>query len=97
MKFDSSDCNRKAAASGGGHSLMAWFRIYRWLKQCFSNQPAQSSVKYSSWYEEFSANRITFVTSFAALVVALVLHVVLPLTFRNHHSPYWDARFCPWL
>ena len=77
MRFDSSDFNRKAAASGR-HFLMPWFRIYRWLKQCFSNQPAQSSVKYSSWYEEFSAHRITFVTGFAALVVALVLHVVLP-------------------
>jgi hypothetical protein len=78
MKLEGPDCNREAAASGAGHFLMAWFRVYRRLKQLFLNQPAQSHVKYSSWYEEFSANRITFVASFAALAGALVLHVVLP-------------------
>lgn len=57
---------------------MAWFRIYRWLKRCFLNQPAQSNAEYASLYEEFSAHRITFVTSFGAIVVALVLHVILP-------------------
>ena len=78
MRFESPDCNGKAPISGAGHFLFAWSRIYRWIKQCFLNQPAPSNVKYSSWFEEFSANRITFAASFAALVGAVVLHVVLP-------------------
>jgi len=78
MGFESPDCKRKAAPSGAGHFLLAWFRIYRWIKHCFLNQPAQSNVEYSSWYEEFSANRITFAASLAALAGALVLRVVLP-------------------
>ena len=78
MRSENADCKREAAANGGGHFRMAWFRIYRWLKWYFWNQPAQSNVEYASWYEEFSAHRITFVTSFGAIVVALVLHVILP-------------------
>jgi hypothetical protein len=79
MKFEGPDCKRKAAGSGAGRFFMSWFRVYRWVKRCFLNQPDQSNVEYASWYEEFSANRITFAASFATLAGALGLHVVLPL------------------
>jgi hypothetical protein len=78
MRFESPDSERKTVTRDAGHFRLAWIRIYRWIKQCFLNQPAQSNVEYSSWYEEFSANRITFAASFAALAGAAVLHVVLP-------------------
>jgi hypothetical protein len=78
MSFEGPDGKRKAAARGGGHFLMAWIGTCRWLKQCFLNQPAQTNPNHFSWYEEFSANRITFVTSFAALAAALLLHFSLP-------------------
>jgi hypothetical protein len=63
---------------GGEHSLRAWFRIYGWVKRCFFNPPAQTGVKNFSLFAEFSAHRITFVISFAALAAALALHVFLP-------------------
>jgi len=72
------DTSGEEGQPGGGHFLTAWFRIYRWVKRCFFNPPAQPKVKDFSLFAEFSAHRITFVISFAALVAALVLHVILP-------------------
>ena len=78
MKFDSPNCGREPTANRGGRLLLMWFSSYHWLKRSYFNQPAKPSVKRVSMFEAFSANRITFAASFAALVAALVLHVILP-------------------
>jgi hypothetical protein len=61
-----------------GDAFKTWSKTFRLVWQLFWKEPAQAKVKYSSWHEEFSSNRITIFTSVTAFAGALVLHLILP-------------------
>jgi len=74
-KEDPLEPKSRAERPGNGDIVRA---TYRRAKVFFANSAAQPEAKRLSLYEQFCANWITFVTAFAALTAAIILHVILP-------------------
>jgi len=62
---------------------------YSWLKHLFANESSQA--KASSWHSDFRAYPSTFAVGVAALVAAVVCHVILP---RDISEPPFAVLAC---